>query len=167
MQQENYLLNKNVKKKAKRATEETANGVHAAVYRVKYLDDPAKKFKIETNCKQLHMTGCVVLCKDVNIIAVEGGPKQQKKFRRLLLHRIKWNSSGKNRMDDDETDEQGKEKNKCVLLWQGTVKDRSFGEIKFKACPTENFAREHFRRHGVEQYWDIGHNDSVLDSSIG
>jgi len=110
MQQENYLLNKNVKKKAKRATEETANGVHAAVYRVKHLDDPAKKFKIETNCKQLHMTGCIVLCKDVNIIAVEGGPKQQKKFRRLLLHRIKWNSSGKNRMDDDETDEQGKEK---------------------------------------------------------
>jgi len=45
------------------------------------------------------------------------------------------------------------------------VKDRSFGEIKFKACPTENFAREHFRRHGVEHYWDIGHNDSVLDAS--
>jgi len=60
-----------------------------------------------------------------------------------------------------------KKKNKCVLLWQGTVKDRSFGEIKFKACPTENFAREHFRRHGVEHYWDIGHNDSVLDASIG
>ncbi len=60
-------------KKTKRATEDTANGVHAAVYRVKHLDDPAKRFKIETNCKQLHMTGCVVLCKDINIIAVEGG----------------------------------------------------------------------------------------------
>jgi len=154
-------------KKTKRATEDTTTGVHAAVYRVKHLDDAAKRFKIETNCKQLHMTGCVVLCKDVNIIVVEGGPKQQKKFRRLLLHRIKWNSSGKSHMNDDDSEEQGKEKNKCVLLWEGTVKDRAFGEIKFKACPTENFAREHFRRYGVEHYWDIGHNDSVLDASIG
>ncbi|CAF0824165.1 unnamed protein product [Rotaria sordida] len=152
-------------KKTKRTTEDTTNGVHASVYRVRLLDDPAKRFKIETNCKQLHMTGCVVLCKDINIIVVEGGPKQQKKFRRLMLHRIKWSSSSKSHMDDDGSEEQNKEKNKCVLLWQGTVKERSFGEIKFKSCPTENFAREHFRRHGVEHYWDIGHNDSVLDAS--
>jgi hypothetical protein len=61
------------------------------------------------------------------------GPKQQKKFRRLLLQRIKWNATGKGHMDDgrlkdlcdlknefdlDESDEAGKEKNKCVLLWQ-------------------------------------------------
>ncbi len=46
------------------------------------------------------------------------------------------------------------------------MEDRAFGEMKFKACPTENFAREHFRRHGVEHYWDIGHNDAVLDSSM-
>ncbi len=63
-------------KKTKRANEETINGVHAAVYRVRHLDDPAKKFKIETNCKQLYMTGCVVLCKDLNIIAVEGGKRR-------------------------------------------------------------------------------------------
>jgi U4/U6 small nuclear ribonucleoprotein PRP3 len=60
-------------KKTKRALEDTANGVHAAVYRVRNLDDAAKRFKVETNCKQLQMTGCVVLCKDVNIIVVEGG----------------------------------------------------------------------------------------------
>ncbi len=60
-------------KRTKRATEDTTNGVHAAVYRVRLLDDAAKRFKIETNCKQLHMTGCVVLCKDINIIVVEGG----------------------------------------------------------------------------------------------
>ncbi|CAF0894597.1 unnamed protein product [Adineta steineri] len=152
-------------KKIKHTTEDTTTGVHAAVYRVRSLEDPSQRFKIETNCKQLHMTGCVVVCKDINIIAVEGGPKQQKKFRRLLLNRIKWNASCKNRMEDDESEDQDKEKNKCVLLWQGTVKDRAFGEIKYKMCPTENFAREHFRRHGVEHYWDIGHNDSVLDSS--
>jgi len=111
------------------------------------------------------MTGTVVLCKDINIIAVEGGPKQQKKFRRLMINRIKWNTSSKGHVEEDDGDEQTRERNKCVLLWEGTGKERAFGEIKFKSCPTENFAREHFRRHGVEHYWDIGHNDSVLDAS--
>jgi U4/U6 small nuclear ribonucleoprotein PRP3 len=60
-------------KKTKRTTEDTTTGVHAAVYRVRNLDDPAKRFKVETNCKQLHMTGCVILCKDINIVVVEGG----------------------------------------------------------------------------------------------
>ena len=60
-------------KNTKRTSEDTSTGVHAAVYRVRLLDDPAKRFKVETNCKQLHMTGCVVLCKDINIIVVEGG----------------------------------------------------------------------------------------------
>ena len=63
-------------KNTKRAREDTTTGVHAAVYRVRFLDDPSHRFKIETNCKQLHMTGCVVTWKDVNIIAVEGGWKR-------------------------------------------------------------------------------------------
>jgi len=153
-------------KKSKRAREDIANGVHAYVYRVKNLDDPAHRFKVETNCKQLQMTGCVIQCKDTNIIVVEGGPKQQKKFRHLLLHRIKWNKTIKSHVDeDDDNDDQGNDRNKCVLLWQGTVKDRAFGEIKFKQCPTENFAREHFRRHAVEHYWDIGNNEAILEAS--
>lgn len=35
------------------------------------------------NAKQLFMTGTVVLFKDVNVIVVEGGPKQQKKYKRF------------------------------------------------------------------------------------
>lgn len=40
------------------------------------------KFKVETNAKQLFMTGTVVLFKDINVVVVEGGPKQQKKYKR-------------------------------------------------------------------------------------
>ena len=46
--------------------------------------------KVETNAKQLHMTGTVVMYEDVNVIVVEGGPKQQKKYKQLMLKRIKW-----------------------------------------------------------------------------
>ena len=36
------------------------------------------------------MTGAVVLNKECSILVVEGGPKSQRKMKRLLLHRIKW-----------------------------------------------------------------------------
>jgi U4/U6 small nuclear ribonucleoprotein PRP3 len=50
--------------------------------RVKELSNASKKFKVETNAKQLFMTGCVVLFKDCNVVVVEGGTKQQKKYKR-------------------------------------------------------------------------------------
>lgn len=49
--------------------------------------------------------------------------------------------------------------------FQGTAKDRSFGEMKFKQCPTENMAREHFKKHGAEHYWDLALSESVLEST--
>lgn len=48
-------------------------------------------------------------------------------------------------------------------MTQGTVKSRSFGEIKFKVCPTESLAREHFRKHGVEHYWDLAYSSTLLE----
>ena len=54
---------------------------------------------------------------------------------------------------------------KILSLSQGTAKDRSFGEMKFKQCPTENMAREHFKKHGAEHYWDLALSESVLEST--
>lgn len=70
--------------------EDTNNGVHVSVYRVLNLNNPAKKFKVEANIKQLLMSGMVVIYKNINVVVVEGGPKQQRKFKRLMLNRIKW-----------------------------------------------------------------------------
>lgn len=43
------------------------------------------KFKVETNAKQLFLTGTVVLFKDINVVVVEGGPKQQKKYKKWVF----------------------------------------------------------------------------------
>ncbi|NXO94885.1 PRPF3 protein, partial [Certhia brachydactyla] len=155
-------------KKVKKLKEDVSQGVHIAVYRVRNLSNPAKKFKIEANAGQLYLTGVVVLHKDVNVVVVEGGPKAQKKFKRLMLHRIKWDEQTSNTKgeDDDESDEEAvKKTNKCSLVWEGTAKDRSFGEMKFKQCPTENMAREHFKKHSAEHYWDLALSESVLEST--
>ncbi|KAG9355346.1 hypothetical protein JZ751_000184 [Albula glossodonta] len=153
-------------KKVKKLKEDLSHGVHIAVYRIRNLSNPAKKFKVEANAAQLYLTGTVVLHKDVNIVVVEGGPKAQKKFKRLMLNRIKWDEQTNSKRDDPEgSDEDGLKKNKCTLVWEGTAKERSFGDIKFKQCPTENMAREHFKKHGTEHYWDLALSESVLEST--
>lgn len=52
-----------------------------------------------------------------------------------------------------------------LLVLQGTAKERSFGEMKFKQCPTENMAREHFKKHSTEHYWDLALSQSVLEGT--
>ncbi|XP_035285456.1 U4/U6 small nuclear ribonucleoprotein Prp3-like isoform X2 [Anguilla anguilla] len=153
-------------KKVKKLKEDLSHGVHIAVYRIRNLTNPAKKFKVEANANQLYLTGTVVLHRDVNIVVVEGGPKAQKKFKKLMLSRIKWEEQTNSKRDDHEgSDNEGLKKNKCTLVWEGTAKERSFGEMKFKQCPTENMAREHFKKHGTEHYWDLALSQSVLEST--
>uniref|UniRef100_A0A3B4F4R5 U4/U6 small nuclear ribonucleoprotein Prp3 n=1 Tax=Pundamilia nyererei TaxID=303518 RepID=A0A3B4F4R5_9CICH len=104
-------------KKVKKLKEDLTNGVHIAVYRIRNLQNPSKKFKVEANANQLYLTGTVVLHKDVNIVVVEGGPKSQKKFKRLMMHRIKWEEHNSKR-DDPDGDDDTKRNNKCWLIWE-------------------------------------------------
>lgn len=70
-------------KKVRKIKEDVTLGVQVAVYRITDLHDNAsKKFKVETNAKQLLMTGCVMMFKDCCVVVVEGGMKQQKKYKR-------------------------------------------------------------------------------------
>jgi len=144
-------------KKMSKIKEDTTTGVHVAVYKVTDFSNGSHKFKVETNAKQLFMTGTVVLFKDVNVIVVEGGPKQQKKYKRLMMERIKWVEESRSKDADLES--------KCHLVWEGVKPDRSFGDVLFKACPTETFARDHFRKHGVEEYWDLAYGRKILEET--
>uniref|UniRef100_A0A4W5RTN5 U4/U6 small nuclear ribonucleoprotein Prp3 n=1 Tax=Hucho hucho TaxID=62062 RepID=A0A4W5RTN5_9TELE len=139
-------------KKVKKLKEDLSLGVHIAVYRIRNLHNP------------LYLTGTVVLHRDVNMVVVEGGPKAQKKFKRLMLSRIKWEEHNSKR-DDPDADDETKKNNRCSLVWEGTAKERNYGEMKFKQCPTENMAREHFKKHGTEHYWDLALSQSVLEST--
>ena len=53
----------------------------------------------------------------------------------------------------------------CELVWEGTTKKRHFGQIKFKACPTDVVARDLLRKHGVEEYWDMAYGQAILEST--
>ncbi|KAG8035535.1 hypothetical protein G9C98_006981 [Cotesia typhae] len=147
-------------KKARKLKEDTSNGVFVTVYRIRDLiNNASKKFKVEANAKQLYLTGCVMLFRDCNVVVVEGGAKQLRKYRRVMMHRIKWE-------EDIVKDTDGNDvPNKCVIVWEGSSTQRHFGEIKFKVCPIERMAREHFKKHQVEQYWDLAYSGAVLDNT--
>ena len=81
-------------------------------FRVKSLSNPSKKFKVETNANQLYMTGAIVLYEDVNVVVVEGGPKQHKKYKHLMLSRIPWAEDVYKDKDGAEVD------NGCALVWE-------------------------------------------------
>ena len=85
------------------------------------------------------MTGCVILFRDVNVVVVEGGPKQQKKYRQLMMQRVKW-------VEEARTNTKAAA-HKCQLVWEGSVLDRSFGEVTvrqiLKYCITKLIFAHH------------------------
>ena len=53
-------------------------------------------------------------------MVVEGGPKAMKKFKRLMLHRIKWaeDKRRRHRYEDSDDEDAEKKRNECVLVWE-------------------------------------------------
>ena len=58
-----------------------------------------------------------MLLRDMNLVIVESGPKAQKKFRRLMLNRIKWSEDSKKHVDSDDEGEKTPQ-NFCRLVWE-------------------------------------------------
>ncbi|EFO86786.1 hypothetical protein CRE_04802 [Caenorhabditis remanei] len=148
-------------KKTKKLSEDTSTAVNVSVYRVKSLAHPSKKFKVETNAKQLQMSGAIMMHKAQNVIVVEGGPKQQKFYKNLMLNRIKWTDEIVGQKKDAEKDAPG-ERNLCEMIWEGQVKRRNFRDFTVHTATLEKQAREFFEKHGVAQYWDLCYSTTVL-----
>lgn len=84
-------------------------------FRVLSLANPKKRFKVEANANQLQMTGVIVAVEDMHVIVVEGGPKQQKFYKNLLMNRIKWNEEMVGQKKAAKEDEEG-QRNECILV---------------------------------------------------
>lgn len=146
-------------KRIKKLKEDTSEVVHVVIYRVKTLRDPKKKYKVEINSKQLYMTGCTLLHPDINVVVVEGGPKAQRFFKRLMMKRLRWEEDKKGKRHEEDEDGETKW---CEIMWSGETKKRNFGEMTFKQVSTSQQAREFFAKHGVEHYWDSAHAYTIL-----
>ena len=64
----------------------------------------------EICCNQeYYLLGAALVLKTMNLVIVEGGPKAQKKFKRLMMHRIKW--------EEDEVDKRKKKYRQQISIY--------------------------------------------------
>merc|ERR1712113_1226054 len=130
------------------------------VFKLKDLTNKRHLFKIDMNAQQFHLTGCCIGCPGVaNIVIVEGGPRASKRYKKLMVRRIKWTEDQKDDDDDDDDDDEEvtapKLQDHCVLIWEGVVKQRSFKNWKVTHARTEQEARKTLADRGGEHYWEM------------
>lgn len=163
------LEEKRAKKLRKIQEDLSVTGVWVSVFRVWNLQKQSYHLKrVSQNVKQLTMTGVTALFKDINLIIAEGGPKQQRKFKHLMLDRIKWNdvqSDSQNTQTDSEIKmDVASVENRCALVWQGEVTTQIFRNFRVKQFDNETSSRKFFRELAIEHYWDLAHKMSILES---
>jgi len=141
--------------------EDVSTMAHVTVYKVKKLSHPKLRFKVEKNARQYYLTGMVIASPKCNLVITEGGPKNIKAYKKLMLRRIDWNDlpiplkadAGDTTMQEPEDEDE--EENKCFLVWEGVVKKRAFQRFTWKEMESEKMARELLNGFKVEHYWDV------------
>eukprot|EP00933_Yihiella_yeosuensis_P047121 TRINITY_DN42806_c0_g1_i1.p1 TRINITY_DN42806_c0_g1~~TRINITY_DN42806_c0_g1_i1.p1 ORF type:complete len:565 (-),score=206.72 TRINITY_DN42806_c0_g1_i1:138-1832(-) len=131
------------------------------VFKIKDLANKRHLFKIDMNAQQFHLTGACITCPGVaNIVVVEGGPRAIKRYKKLMIRRIKWTED--QRADDDEEEDDEDEQvtapklqDHCVLIWEGIVKTKSFKQWKVTHARSEQEARKVLQDRGADHYWEM------------
>jgi U4/U6 small nuclear ribonucleoprotein PRP3 len=145
-------------KRRRKYAEDTSAEVHVAVYRAGELGAEGGKarYQIDVNAQQWNLSGLAVLHPECNVVIAEGGPKAQRRFRRLMLHRIRWRKKAKSAMEqaaagagEEEEEEEEEESDSeddeddvgaaatganatcsrtgaCALVWTGVVPKARF-----------------------------------------
>merc|ERR550534_2579965 len=143
-------------KKVQKWIEKAGDKVHATLYKINELTGKRCLFKIEMNAQQFHLTGLCVMCPGVgNLVIVEGSSRAIKRYKKLMMKRIKWREG--NEEDDSDSDEDKEERQDCVCIWEGVVQARSFKNWKSSSCKSDQEARKILEDRGCGHYWDMLH----------
>lgn len=140
------------KKRRKQTEDVKQHGLMALVFKVRFLNTPQIKFKVEKNASQLALSGIGIINGSFCLVVVEGGPKSIKDYKKLMMRRIQW---------DTDTQENGNKEgseylaNYCHLAWEGEIHSRSFKGFAFRQCPSELLVRQTLGKSKSEHYWEL------------
>ncbi|KAI7827048.1 pre-mRNA processing factor 3-domain-containing protein [Gamsiella multidivaricata] len=138
-------------KEQKKKEEDVSKGIYVNLYKINDLSHPQKKFKVDKNAGQLGLTGIVLMYPTFTMVVVEGGHKAINQYKKLMLRRIDWTDN--TRLDGTETTESTID-NKCLLVWEGQLRERQFKKFQFIKSRTDAQLKETLARFGVQHYWD-------------
>lgn len=163
-------------KLAKQQEGDAAKGIRIAVYKVNTLAYGKHRFQIDINAKEWALTGVCIMNPVMSLIIVEGGAHSQAAYKKLMLRRIRWTENvlpanvdeTKQREEvpwlsqlDENGDLKDLSNNKCILVWEGEERQRSFKTWRgMKACETEAEAKDMLSRTKTDNMWTLAKNMS-------
>ncbi|KAF2853730.1 PRP3-domain-containing protein [Plenodomus tracheiphilus IPT5] len=145
-------------------------GLYMCVFKVNTLAFGKHRFQIDNNAKQHSLTGVTLFNPELNLVVVEGGAYAMNKYKKLMLHRINWQENApptetqaEKQASDPQwlrsLDEKGEVKdhsyNKCTLIFEGEIKQRSFRKWGSRVCETAGEARETLGRAKLDSLWAL------------
>jgi len=169
-------------KKKRKLIEDTMFTTNVSVYKVLELST-LNRYKVDMNSQQNYLTGCCIIGPSFSLVVVEGGPKGMKRYKKLMLRRIKWNPDEEETVhgsdedndkekekekekekpdgktgDENQVDAASKTKNRCDLIWEGEVLQAAFNDFQMKVLRSELQVRKFLTDRGCIHYWDMAKN---------
>ncbi|KAF1915983.1 pre-mRNA processing factor 3-domain-containing protein [Ampelomyces quisqualis] len=157
-------------KLAQNQAKDAQKGLYLCVFKINTLAYGKHRYQLDQNAKQLALSGITIFNPDLNLVIVEGGSYSIAKMKKLMLQRIHWQENApptdiqaeKQARDPrwmQSVDEQGNVKdhssNKCILIFEGEVKQNSFRKWGSKMCETAGEARELLARSKLDSLWAL------------
>ncbi|KAF2195551.1 PRP3-domain-containing protein [Zopfia rhizophila CBS 207.26] len=157
-------------KLAEQQQKDAQKGLYMCVFKIDSLAFGKHRYQIDNNAKQHVLTGIAIFHPKLNLVVVEGGMHSISKYKKLMLHRIKWTENampGSVREGNQEVeaqwlngvDEQGNLKdlslNKCQLIFEGEVRQRAFRKWGSKVCETDGEAKDTLARSKLDSLWAL------------
>ncbi|GMH37612.1 hypothetical protein BSKO_05485 [Bryopsis sp. KO-2023] len=150
-------------KKLRKLFDDGGVDFQTCVFKVLDLSNMQFKYKVTINAEENRMTGVCLITDAFSLVVVEGCPKSIKRYKKLMLRRIKWKKSE----DQEEEEAEGKNaagnsagvkaktSNACYLVWEGLLKKPFFSDFQTQEIAGENAAKRFLEKCHVKNYWDL------------
>lgn len=137
-------------------------GLHGAVFKIRYLTNGRHKYKVRETAKSDLLSGICLFSPNFAIVLVEGVDKSIKHYKKLMLSRIDWTEQARPMAEGDKSEDEDKDDeepgdladNKCELIWEGEVPERTFKQFRARHAETDGAAKE-WLTPKWEGMWDL------------
>eukprot|EP00475_Leptophrys_vorax_P038937 TRINITY_DN6954_c0_g1_i1.p1 TRINITY_DN6954_c0_g1~~TRINITY_DN6954_c0_g1_i1.p1 ORF type:complete len:536 (+),score=132.92 TRINITY_DN6954_c0_g1_i1:28-1608(+) len=165
------------KEKHRKKLQEKANEIFLEAFMIEDLSNPSHLFKVRVNAEQLNLTGVLITYKKgCNLVVVEGGPRNLRKYTRLLLERMKWEAETSDMvMDDDDGEDAAqqynggasdKHANHCIRLFSGLISKPNYQHFKVWNCEDNEYqARKVLNDKGLGHLWELAKSGKKLEEN--
>lgn len=139
-----------------RLEDDRNNGCFSCVFKIGRLVSPKNLYKVDVNAKEYQLTGvCVRLKGGISMVIVEGGSKALKKYKKLMLRRIRWTDNERKKGDDDSMQSEIEDltDNYCCLVWEGELPSPHFKRWTLEDYESEEELIHQLDRYHVTNYW--------------